>query len=346
MATRSITGCFTCKRRWDHHLNLLSVFLRFFLQVRKKKCDETHPKCQRCARAGFACEGYASLENPDSRGVMRRAKYAAFVSSERPTPLPPAPQKDSTTLPPAVPCSSRDQRDVPRPCKSISVLATRDQLRNANTNDVNLVSAPHDSGSGTCLNASPASDSSQQLLEHQVVVQVPDNVQTTTRHPDISWLPVDHQPVFSYDLPRGSLPPELPEQRPPTVSTALSVRHPQDSVFQTSGQASLFQSLFSLAHPEDHLAGQIQPNSTNSSSRLLYGPNWPPHNEYDDSTLSDDDDQQGVKRAMCLTITPDPNTKTNALPFVLQCCELSALLLKIQVLTPSFRRSMGQLYAV
>ncbi|KAH7334168.1 fungal-specific transcription factor domain-containing protein [Rhizoctonia solani] len=55
MSLRSTTGCYTCKRR-------------------RKKCDETHPHCERCIRAGRECEGYAPLENPDSRGVMRRAK--------------------------------------------------------------------------------------------------------------------------------------------------------------------------------------------------------------------------------------------------------------------------------
>ncbi|KAH7334171.1 hypothetical protein B0J17DRAFT_771207 [Rhizoctonia solani] len=55
MIPRSTTGCYTCKRR-------------------KKKCDEAKPHCLRCIRSRRECEGYAPLENPDSRGVMRRAK--------------------------------------------------------------------------------------------------------------------------------------------------------------------------------------------------------------------------------------------------------------------------------
>ncbi|CAE6426445.1 unnamed protein product [Rhizoctonia solani] len=55
MAPRSTAGCYTCKRR-------------------KKKCDETQPQCLRCIHSRRECEGYAPLESPDSRGVMRRAK--------------------------------------------------------------------------------------------------------------------------------------------------------------------------------------------------------------------------------------------------------------------------------
>lgn len=73
MAARSTTGCYTCKSR-------------------KKKCDETHPKCQRCTRSGLECGGYAPLESPDSKGVMRRAKIApTLIVVEQPA----APAKSS-----------------------------------------------------------------------------------------------------------------------------------------------------------------------------------------------------------------------------------------------------------
>ncbi|KAF8685053.1 hypothetical protein RHS04_01014 [Rhizoctonia solani] len=57
VTNRSTTGCYTCKRR-------------------KKKCDERQPTCLRCEKAGKECEGYAPLENPDSRGLMRRTRLA------------------------------------------------------------------------------------------------------------------------------------------------------------------------------------------------------------------------------------------------------------------------------
>ncbi|CAE6369483.1 unnamed protein product [Rhizoctonia solani] len=40
---RSITGCFTCKRR-------------------RKKCDERKPYCLKCEKGGFKCEGYPTFE--------------------------------------------------------------------------------------------------------------------------------------------------------------------------------------------------------------------------------------------------------------------------------------------
>ncbi|CUA68690.1 Transcriptional regulatory protein pro1 [Rhizoctonia solani] len=57
MPPRSTAGCYTCKRR-------------------KKKCDETQPQCLRCVKSGKECEGYAPLESPDGRGIMRRGKVA------------------------------------------------------------------------------------------------------------------------------------------------------------------------------------------------------------------------------------------------------------------------------
>ncbi|KEP51224.1 putative fungal Zn(2)-cys(6) binuclear cluster domain protein [Rhizoctonia solani 123E] len=69
MMTRSTGGCYTCKRR-------------------KKKCDETKPRCVRCSQSGRECEGYAPLEG-DSRGIRVRAKSgleqtAESVSQHRP----------------------------------------------------------------------------------------------------------------------------------------------------------------------------------------------------------------------------------------------------------------------
>ncbi|CAE6426453.1 unnamed protein product [Rhizoctonia solani] len=46
-----------------------------YLQT-KKKCDETQPQCMRCIRSGKECEGYAPLESPDDKGIMRRGKVA------------------------------------------------------------------------------------------------------------------------------------------------------------------------------------------------------------------------------------------------------------------------------
>ncbi|CAE6449266.1 unnamed protein product [Rhizoctonia solani] len=92
------------------------------------------------------------------------------------------------------------------------------------------------------------------------------------------------------------------------------------NVILTPGQASLLGSLFSLAHPEDQLPKLIEPGQTNLSSNLLHGPDWSPWSSIHDAALvsSDEDDSEGVRDIICRSPTPDPNTQSNALPFVLQ----------------------------
>ncbi|CAE6447162.1 unnamed protein product [Rhizoctonia solani] len=81
VTNRSTTGCYTCKRR-------------------KKKCDERQPTCLRCEKAGKECEGYAPLENPDSRGLMRRTRLAPSHGAERASSSPRALQsKPDSSLP-------------------------------------------------------------------------------------------------------------------------------------------------------------------------------------------------------------------------------------------------------
>ncbi|CAE6483744.1 unnamed protein product [Rhizoctonia solani] len=55
MDTRSTTGCGTCKSR-------------------RKKCDETHPKCQRCTKLGLVCSGYQYTENVPGQHKKPRTK--------------------------------------------------------------------------------------------------------------------------------------------------------------------------------------------------------------------------------------------------------------------------------
>ncbi|KDN38995.1 hypothetical protein RSAG8_09152, partial [Rhizoctonia solani AG-8 WAC10335] len=55
MNTRSTTGCGTCK-------------------ARRKKCDETHPKCQACTRLGLDCSGYQYIESTPGKGKKPRTK--------------------------------------------------------------------------------------------------------------------------------------------------------------------------------------------------------------------------------------------------------------------------------
>ncbi|QRW17213.1 Fungal specific transcription factor domain [Rhizoctonia solani] len=67
--SRSMTGCGTCK-------------------TRRKKCDEAHPKCQRCISMGLECSGYQYVERMSAIGRKARkprtksAPLHAFVQQE------------------------------------------------------------------------------------------------------------------------------------------------------------------------------------------------------------------------------------------------------------------------
>src|SRR5258706_14352887 len=61
-ATRSKTGCKTCRRR-------------------RKKCDEGRPNCQLCVNLGIECEGY-EIPLVWGNGIASRGKFKGAV---RPT---------------------------------------------------------------------------------------------------------------------------------------------------------------------------------------------------------------------------------------------------------------------
>ncbi|CAE6482253.1 unnamed protein product [Rhizoctonia solani] len=97
MPPRSTAGCYTCKRR-------------------KKKCDETQPFCTRCIRSGRQCEGYAPLESPDIKGIMRRGK-ATPAQKHVPPPRSsntPESQKEHTTLSSPISTNVSDQPSDPQ----------------------------------------------------------------------------------------------------------------------------------------------------------------------------------------------------------------------------------------
>ncbi|CEL52900.1 hypothetical protein RSOLAG1IB_05968 [Rhizoctonia solani AG-1 IB] len=93
MPPRSTAGCYTCKRR-------------------KKKCDETQPFCLRCIRAERQCEGYAPLESPDVKGIMRRGKATPLPKNNTPprSSNTPESQKDLPTSSPQTEANVSDQQ--------------------------------------------------------------------------------------------------------------------------------------------------------------------------------------------------------------------------------------------
>lgn len=102
-----------------------------------------------------------------------------------------------------------------------------------------------------------------------------------------------------------------------------NIRPTRPSVFLTSGQASLFQALFSLTQPDDSLPAPGLPHSDKLPSEISYGPSWPSPNlgsqiRDEEPAANDADDPEFVKQVICRAPTPDANVRSNALPFVLQ----------------------------
>ena len=104
---------------------------------------------------------------------------------------------------------------------------------------------------------------------------------------------------------------------------------PLNPLLLSSGQASLYGAILSLAGPENPPPMMVLPQTTVLPPAPLRGPTWPSPNESSDGDADDDsgsekseeDDPEGVKQAMCTTVAPDANVETNALPFVLQSCK-------------------------
>ncbi|KAH7334173.1 hypothetical protein B0J17DRAFT_675652 [Rhizoctonia solani] len=82
-----------------------------------KKCDETQPQCLRCVRSGKECEGYAPLESPDDKGIMRRGKVAPGPTTSFRSPPSDTPdslgEKRSSNSPPSTSTSDQWESSAP-----------------------------------------------------------------------------------------------------------------------------------------------------------------------------------------------------------------------------------------
>ncbi|KAL5639798.1 hypothetical protein ACGC1H_006393 [Rhizoctonia solani] len=301
MHTRSTGGCTTCRRK-------------------KKKCDETKPECLRCQRSGNQCEGYAGFENPDGKGIMRRARPGP-AKTDRPATSTSA--RTSQKVAAAVPSdSSRPSKDAPKRPVVPSQVDTKDQLPDSDAqqdtqNNTTPTEDPEalDSSSPSDAHVSSQGRVSTSLLPSQTIVLIGN--------------PRAIDPLAT--IPQASIEQIDDVHSPNTASSSYSSSSPShdlNSAPLTSGQTSLYNSLFSLAGgPQSTLADTASQRTTTLPPAALRGPSWPSPNssgdndeedEDDDSVQSEDDDPEGVKQAMCTTVTPDANVETNALPFVLQ----------------------------
>ncbi|CUA71769.1 starch synthase [Rhizoctonia solani] len=324
MHTRSTGGCTTCRRK-------------------KKKCDETKPECLRCQRSGNKCEGYAGFENPDGKGIMRRARPGPAKITDRPATSTSARSSQKTTA--AVsPDASRPSKNAPkRPVVPSQVPTTRDQPNDNNTDQDTQNTYTEDpkgpeSSSPDDAYVSPESRVSDHLpTQTIVVIGYPNDAQAadplvTIPHATIEQIDESPYDARSSNVTSSSYPSSSPShdlaRRSSATSMGPSDQSPQGSALLTPGQASLYDALFSLASgPRSTFEEIASQRATTLPPAVLKGPAWPSPNSTGDneedeedegSEKSEDDDPEGVKHAMCTTVTPDANVETNALPFVLQ----------------------------
>ncbi|CAE7230702.1 unnamed protein product [Rhizoctonia solani] len=260
----------------------------FTCKRRKKKCDEQKPHCLRCTKGGFECEGYPAFE--------RRIRRITFDPPTNPSSKQSTSRVESsgTLVRSTLIISPKQESDVATPPNKLE--SSPDPVK---------TSSPDTSWINWKPSAADSPKSNKNLDESQSLT------------PDPSYGPSGT--VGSY--PTGStllLSPGSSLNMLPAQSSIAS--NSMGNVILTPGQASLLGSLFSLAHPEDQLPKLIEPGQTNLSSNLLHGPDWSPWSSIHDAALvsSDEDDSEGVRDIICRSPTPDPNTQSNALPFVLQ----------------------------
>ncbi|CAE6373846.1 unnamed protein product [Rhizoctonia solani] len=329
MHTRSTGGCTTCRRK-------------------KKKCDETKPECLRCQRSGTQCEGYAGFENPDGKGIMRRARPGPAKLTDRPATSTSArsSQKDPTTVSSDPPRPHKDKPKQPIiPSQALAV--AQHQPKDSNTEQNLESTATHaehleELGSSQRNDAHVSSETptvSNPLVSPQNTISIgysgdsrtADALDTAPRayiEQSDEPSPGSYSSIPSSDYGSSSPSMDLGQRRSSTTSTVSSAVSSDLSVQKTEsltyGQASLFDALFSLAGPQNVPPKETLPRTITFPPITSRGPSWPslpePSNDDDvvDPTKNEEDDPEGVKQAMCITLTPDANVEANALPFVLQ----------------------------
>ncbi|CAE6449206.1 unnamed protein product [Rhizoctonia solani] len=293
MNIRSINGCYTCKNR-------------------KKKCDETHPHCLRCIGMGIQCGGYPPLENPDSRGVMRRAR-----------PILPAPgAKRGTTFKMVTPGSSK--RSVFHTSASASGPAATGQSQAANEErnapneppgQITTFSQFPDPPQAPPAPLPPLNTTRSLATQPIVPTQSRDVSHNVGKLPTNSLASSDsHLPTSSRNSSTGTSSLELVHPR--TADSRLEEVH----AYLAPGQMDSVHGPSAIEHPRNELSVLAQSSSLGSlssgSSGSLPSLSFSPSEE--DECASDDEDPEGVGQVMCMTPTPDPHAQSNTLPFILQ----------------------------
>lgn len=290
------------------------------------------PKCGRCVRLDLQCR-YAHLENLDTKAVNRPLM---LVSQSRPI-------DDSTKHSIRVdhPTSIGFLFDLPssefHPTLSISLdrfdystsVPPEQSLNELQLPDFSFI--PQDYSSGAPFFAPLPTDGTwyTPLLPPTASIhfQSLENTQAVIHDHGHSGQPI-HSQVIHSDIQTLVLDPNrsVANEQPSTSTEKIWPTHgPVKSLTasMTAGQASLFQSLFSLASPEKDTiplnSSALRPNAF-ANSRASTWPSKLLHND-EKSANKDEDDPEGISRVMCNIPSLDGSVKSNTLPFILRSCK-------------------------
>ncbi|CAE6424740.1 unnamed protein product [Rhizoctonia solani] len=144
----------------------------------------------------------------------------------------------------------------------------------------------------------------------------------------VNRLPYSIRPSNAFLSNHVSRPPsyDLVQARPSTIHIGSNNPYtlPQNFPQLTSGQASLYYSLISLAGSHE-TSPTVTPHRATSRLTALQGPNCATPdssrdqgNNGNNGSMRNEDNIEDIKQTLYAAIAPDTNTEANALPFVLQ----------------------------
>ncbi|KAF8685207.1 hypothetical protein RHS04_01009 [Rhizoctonia solani] len=255
---------------------------------RKKKCDEQKPHCLRCTSGGYECGGYPTFEN--------RIRQVTFG---------PAVNISTSIIAPVFPPKSEFE------------LAT---LSNSSDGTSSGLSE------GYQARIRDFQPDSQTPVVQSVVSQESSSKPTSNSYPDNDQFVVtdmfeSHCRVLSLYQDQPFLESSFGLSSKSLRGSSGSITDSDSSIASTSRQAGLPNSLFSLVRSDNHSAKIIETEPNSQPIGLPDGPSWPTilwHEDDDSIVNGGNDDPEGIRAIVCRSPTLDPNTRSNALPFVLQ----------------------------
>lgn len=294
---------------------------------RGKRCDESRPACRRCTRAGIECAGYPTPGNLGRTVSESRTKQTRSLTRAPPTSVASLLNYDDeprflTTgaLVPVPRVAMAKVEPYIRPETSNPFLpelqASSGSVGIAMRSDNIPSSSKLDAWSGTSFIGPPSA-----TIEELDVAPAPTSAFTRSSyvHPVIGQ-PLT-PPYGPHDLPNQSPVMDLDPMPAPIQNTGLG--------HMTSGQASLFDALFSLARPgeEYYQPSTLITQSSHACDQVVrVSPPEPRITKWcfigENENDEDLQDTEGIGDIITKTLTLDRNVESNSLPFILECCKL------------------------